>query len=53
MLCFIMCRLVAMIWKATNSLAKPAPNRGAEKVAARRCLKSQDQPLLPMARLNV
>ncbi len=36
-----------------NSLAKQAPNRMQEKIATGRCLESQDQPLLPIARLNV
>jgi hypothetical protein len=42
-----------MIRVAINSLAKQAPNRAREKITTGHCLESQDQPLLPMARLNV
>ena len=32
---------------------KQAPNRAREKITTGHCLESHDQPLLPMARLNV
>jgi hypothetical protein len=44
----------SMLRVSTNSLAKTMPNGGArEDRNARRYSESHDQPLLPMARLNV
>ena len=43
----------AMIRIVINSLGKQAPNRGAGEDRNATRLESRDQPLLPMARLNV